>query len=196
MACALKVLPYLHDDSVVFVHDFYARTSHYAGLLSYYDEVGRVLATRNTDPQLGPIDEPQGLVVLRRRTNLTRTHLSPSEINDKYDAVDWRIPFGQPLDTLWAWLQELMTWTDLSRWKRARHEVALAAMARQDLTWTFVVIALVVLWRDIYCDNTETSATARTTRGMAAGLTAFMRAVGVWRRRWGFAGEVKAGAIA
>ena len=41
MACALIALNYIDRMSVVIVHDFFARVSHYLKLLDYYDIIGR-----------------------------------------------------------------------------------------------------------------------------------------------------------
>lgn len=43
VACALKVLPYLNDDSLVLLHD--ARREKYAPILNYYDPLGEVVGT-------------------------------------------------------------------------------------------------------------------------------------------------------
>ncbi|GAB0489641.1 hypothetical protein MMPV_000866 [Pyropia vietnamensis] len=43
VACALKVLPYLNDDSLLLLHD--ARREKYAPILKYYDPLGEVVGT-------------------------------------------------------------------------------------------------------------------------------------------------------
>lgn len=133
MACALKVLPHLKHDSLVFIHDFFTRTAHYAGVMDYYVEVARVLAFRNTDPWLGPVDEPQGLVVLRPRANLTLP-LSDAQINAAYERIDWRYPFPPPLTSLGAILNYyLIRPLDTATWARARSPDHLIRLVRSDL---------------------------------------------------------------
>lgn len=133
VACALKILPFLRDDSVVFIHDFYARTQLYSGLLPYYVEVGRVLAYRNSDASQGPIDEPQGLLVLRRKPSV-RYPLSEEEIHAAYQGFDWREPFGPPLTSPLAYVRYYIGMaTDFGRWKRARNPDSLVELVRHDL---------------------------------------------------------------
>ena len=38
--CAIKLLPYLHDDSVLLMHDFWVRIKSYGAVLEYYDVIG------------------------------------------------------------------------------------------------------------------------------------------------------------
>ena len=38
--CALKLLPYLHDDSILLMHDFFVRIRSYGTVLEYYDVIG------------------------------------------------------------------------------------------------------------------------------------------------------------
>lgn len=132
LACALKILPYLKPDSVVFIHDFYARTQHYGSLLRYYEEVARVRAVRNQDESQGPIDEPQGLIVLRRAANISFP-LTTQHIDDIYDSVDWRIPFGPPLTSVHAYGVYLSTYFDIGKWRRARTPRVLVSLVKKDV---------------------------------------------------------------
>lgn len=149
LACALKVLPYLKPDSLVFIHDFYARTKLYSAVLRYYDEVARVLAVRNQDASQGPIDEPQGLIILRRADNLTASNslLKPSEINAIYKSINWREPYGPPLTNLHGYMSYAMSTLDFSTWSRARSPSALVLLVRNDMIRfiaMYVIISIVI----------------------------------------------------
>ena len=39
--CAENILPYLHEDSIVFIHDFWPR-KHYHGVFEWYDVVDKI----------------------------------------------------------------------------------------------------------------------------------------------------------
>jgi hypothetical protein len=67
VACALRILPHLHSNSIVFFHDWFLRPEHYAAVLDYYDEVSRVMATDIVFPSLpaAPANETYGILVLR-----------------------------------------------------------------------------------------------------------------------------------
>lgn len=133
MACALKSLQYMTNDSVLFIHDFYTRNSQYGGVLQYFNEVGRVLAYPNTNRALGPIDEPQGLVVLRRKPSAPDA-LTPEEINAKYDSVDWRYPYPRPLNSVVGlWQFYFVNSVKPSLWRRARNPEALVGLVRLDM---------------------------------------------------------------
>lgn len=134
LACALKVLPYLKPDSLVFIHDFFSRTNLYGAVLQYYDEVARVLAVRNDDPTLGPIDEPQGLIVLRRSDDRNITPPTMEQIDAIYDSIDWRIPFGPPLTTIHGYSVYFASFLDIGRWRRARTPRALVRFVMSDMT--------------------------------------------------------------
>jgi hypothetical protein len=56
--CAIEVLPFLNSDSIVFIHDFYPRRIYYP-VLVYYEKIYE-------------IKEKQGLVVLKKRTLITK----------------------------------------------------------------------------------------------------------------------------
>jgi hypothetical protein len=43
VACALRILPHLHADSVVFFHDWFLRPDHYTAVLAHYEEVSRIV---------------------------------------------------------------------------------------------------------------------------------------------------------
>lgn len=138
------MLPHLRDDSVVFVHDFYARVPHYAPLLRYYREVARVLAARNARADDGPLDEPQGLLVLRRRPGL-RLPLPAAEIHAAYAGRAWREPFPAPprgLAARAAYYPALAA--DWGRWRRARTVDDLVECVRHDLLALALVYALVM----------------------------------------------------
>jgi hypothetical protein len=57
VACALKLLPYLHSKSILFMHDFWLRPMYHA-VLPYYDVLGTA----------------RSLVVLRKKTVLPTDH--------------------------------------------------------------------------------------------------------------------------
>lgn len=132
LACALKILPFLSNDSLVFIHDFYVRTAQYSPVLAYYTEVARVLATRNQDAALGPIDQPQGLLVLRKKPEINFS-LSPDDIDSIYEHIPWRGDFGPPLTSFNAYLRYLVSFGNLSKWKRARSPAKLVSLVRSDL---------------------------------------------------------------
>lgn len=146
LACALKVLPYLKPDSVVFIHDFYSRTKHYSTVLQYYVEVARVLAFRNRDESQGPIDEPQGLIVLRRAPNIT-IPLTAAQIDHIYDSIDWRFPFQTPLVSFRAYVTYWLSGVDTGRWKRARTPDSLVRLVYSDvfrIFWLYVIFSFVI----------------------------------------------------
>lgn len=132
LACALKVLPYLKPDSLVFIHDFFSRTRHYSAVLRYCDEVAHVLAYRNNDPTLGPIDEPQGLIVLRRSKYKTGS-LTATETDAIYNSFEWQEPFGPPLTSLYEYSRYTASVTDFSRLRRARTPLALVNLVKRDM---------------------------------------------------------------
>lgn len=142
MACALKVLSRLKVDSLVFVHDFYARTPHYGGVLEHYEEVARVLATRNVHPDMGPVDEPQGLIVLRPKPASVGLVLSVDQIDAKYSSIDWRFPFAPPLLSVGAyWNYYVVMAFDLSKWKRIRSVEGLLRKVWHDMFVVSVIYA-------------------------------------------------------
>lgn len=145
LACALKILPYLSNDSLVFIHDFYVRTAQYGSLLAYYTEVARVLAIRNQDPALGPIDQPQGLLVLRKKPEVNIS-LTPDEIDDIYQHIPWRGEFGPPLTSANAYLRYLISFANFSTWKRARSPAKLVSLVRSDIrrvVCLYIIISIV-----------------------------------------------------
>lgn len=147
MACALRALEFIKDDGVVMMHDFYTRTMQYGGVLEYYDEVARVLAYDNKDSHYGPVGEPQGLVVLRRKPGAPK-RLSASEIQAKYDAVDWRFPYGPPLTTLSGLFDFLiLSSVDISRWKKPRNPETLVWFVFLDMCRLLCVYLLYVAWQ-------------------------------------------------
>ncbi|KAI0560411.1 hypothetical protein FGB62_113g14 [Gracilaria domingensis] len=143
LACALRVLPYLHDNSLVFIHDFYTRLDHYSQVLQYYIEVARILAQSNNDPTQGPIDEPQGLIVLRRKPDLVLP-LSTSDIDATYERIDWRSPFPDPITSVFrrtAYTTALFF--DWGRWKRAYNPSHLLSFVVHDLLVLAAVYGIV-----------------------------------------------------
>ncbi len=44
LQCTLRLLPYLHDDSVLLMHDFWVRYKAYDVVLEYYDVMGMLAA--------------------------------------------------------------------------------------------------------------------------------------------------------
>jgi hypothetical protein len=147
MACALKALQYMHNESVLFMHDFYTRNMQYGHVLEYFTEVARVLAYPNTDPRMGPVDEPQGLVVLRRKESAPAA-LSPEQIQGMYNQINWRYPFSDPLVSFSGYWNYYVT-LSLSRstWKRVRNAKGLTRLVQTDmlrLALAYMVISYVV----------------------------------------------------
>lgn len=146
MACALRVLHRLKPDSLVFIHDFFSRTQLYGGVMDYYDEVARVLAVRNDRPEMGPIDEPQGLVVLRPKPEALATRLTDDQINAKYDSINWREPFAPPINTIHGFLNYYVLLSfDFSKWRRIRSPEHLVRTVRGDILHLILVYAVVSL---------------------------------------------------
>lgn len=90
VACALRILPQLKPSSLVFLHDFFLRPGHYAEVLTFYDEVARVVATGDVR---GYSDDPMGMLVLQpkaayagRKEQVTATRLN--RIYDIYAEVE------------------------------------------------------------------------------------------------------------
>ncbi|KAA8494650.1 hypothetical protein FVE85_2891 [Porphyridium purpureum] len=150
LACALKVLPYLKDRSIVFLHDFYGdRVQLYGGVLKYYDEVARVLARANTMPTMGPVHEPQGLLVLRRKQNIEHLlPLSAEQIHAEYDAINWHGNDPKAPDTaLESVLFVLGGYLDIRNWKLLRNRKMLLSTIRHDtqiVVFAFVCAVFVV----------------------------------------------------
>lgn len=85
VACALRILPMLTTNSLVFFHDYFARPQHYAAILPYYEEVARVVAH---GPVSGYSDDPMGLVVFKPHAHFTANgtgDVSAKRINAIYD---------------------------------------------------------------------------------------------------------------
>lgn len=126
----------------MFIHDFYSRIQHYSPVLRYYTEVARVLARPNDDVTQGPLYEPQGVIVLRRRDNFTKP-LQVEEIDDIYESINWRYPFVEPLTSISAYIKYYLIFTNISTWKRARSPKDLVKLVKKDLKK--VIIAYVIL---------------------------------------------------
>eukprot|EP00187_Rhodella_violacea_P002394 CAMPEP_0174910860 /NCGR_PEP_ID=MMETSP0167-20121228/74331_1 /TAXON_ID=38298 /ORGANISM="Rhodella maculata, Strain CCMP736" /LENGTH=372 /DNA_ID=CAMNT_0016155241 /DNA_START=10 /DNA_END=1124 /DNA_ORIENTATION=- len=144
LAAALKVLPYLKPSSLVFLHDFYTRTHLYAAVLEYYEEVARVLAHPNLDKTMGPLEEPQGLIVLRRRASVTDDLLPLSDalINSKYDAIDYRDGENPPIDLPSSLRFFIMGHISPYHWKRYRTPSALLDLVHADILRILSLAAL------------------------------------------------------
>jgi len=143
MACALKILPYLKPTSVVFVHDFYTRTHLYGGIMEYYDEIARVLASPNYDPRFGPLEEPQGLVVLKRKTQVTDRSLPirPSRINAMYDGINYRGDDpSPPLTGTDRAIFKIIGYVDLRNWKRIRTQSQLRDTVHEDVGYIIALL--------------------------------------------------------
>lgn len=116
-------------------------------MLRYYTEVARVLARQNTDPTQGPVDEPQGLVVLRRKP-ATQYNLSTEDIDAIYESIDWRFPFLPPLTSLPAYVRYYLTVaTDPGLWARARNTDDVLRLVRRDvftLSLVYIVVTLIL----------------------------------------------------
>lgn len=90
VACALRILPQLKEDSLVFFHDFFLRPQHYAAVLPFFHEVARVVAT---GPVTGYTDEPMGMVVLRPRKQYVQGSTVPeSRIEAIYSSYEEETP--------------------------------------------------------------------------------------------------------
>lgn len=142
VGCALRVLPYLEEDGVVFLHDFYARVDLYKEVLKYYVEVARVLAYRNLDVEMGPIDEPQGLVVLRKREGIQVVR--EEEIRRVYEGDWWRKGFGKPVVGIGGWARYVWGLREMKRWSRARNVKMLMRNVRRDLVRLALVYGIVM----------------------------------------------------
>ncbi|CDF35217.1 unnamed protein product [Chondrus crispus] len=85
VACALRILPQLREHSRVFFHDYFLRPEHYSSVLTYYDEVARILAH---GPVSGYTDEPMGLLVLKPKLEYIDNeiaHVTVARLNTIYD---------------------------------------------------------------------------------------------------------------
>lgn len=89
VACALRILPQLSKNSLVFFHDYFLRPEHYSNVLTYYDEVARVVAH---GPVTGYTDDPMGLLVLKPKSgyaeNEVAQHVTVSRLNAIYDRYE------------------------------------------------------------------------------------------------------------
>jgi len=150
VACALRVLAYLKEDSVVFLHDFYSRIPQYGVVLKYYEEVARIKAFRNTLPHDGPIDMPQGLIVLRPKSSAVGMNLSDEVIHSIYKSIPWRYPFHAPLHTVFDQLhfRGIEPATDLSKWRRFRSVNAALHIVYKDVA--FMCLVYLAAWLYIY----------------------------------------------
>lgn len=165
MACALKILPHLHNDSLVFVHDFYARLDHYSHILQYYTEVSRILAYQNSDPFQGPIDEPQGVVVLRRRPDFT---LPPSteQIDSYYDKMAWRELYAKHSTSILGRLMyKVRLLFDWGQWKRAYNPEQLTSFVVNDLVWLAAICGMVTfVYRNVELLRGNRGSVTKATR--------------------------------
>lgn len=85
VACALRILPQLHAQSIVFFHDYFLRPKHYSYVLAFFDEVARIVAH---GPVTGFTDEPMGLLVLKPKPQYVEDGLSDisvARVNAIYD---------------------------------------------------------------------------------------------------------------
>lgn len=138
VATALRVLPYLTPSSVVFVHDWGTRSHLYAPILRYYTPVARVAALAGGDRFAGPVDEPQGLLVLRRSPHVSDAELPLPEaaLHAPYhrDGVDYRDGALPPAVTLSerAWVAAVTTACP-AHWPLARSASSLVALVWGDV---------------------------------------------------------------
>lgn len=85
VACALRILPQLTEHSHVFFHDYFLRPEHYSTVLTYYDEVARIVAH---GPVTGYTDDPMGLLVLKPKPEYVDTDIADvtaARLNAIYD---------------------------------------------------------------------------------------------------------------
>ena len=79
LQCALRLLPYLHDDSVLLMHDFWVRFKAYRVVLEYYDVIGyarSVVALRKKGGILSTEEERAVYDGYMTREHLTWTDLA------------------------------------------------------------------------------------------------------------------------
>lgn len=106
--------------------------------MQYYTEVSRVLAHRNRNPIQGPIDEPQGLIVLRRKPHIAAP-ISRQQIDSLYKSIDWRKPFHSPLTHLGSRIMyNIGLFFDWGRWKYAHSPQELLTFVRYD--WLVIAV--------------------------------------------------------
>lgn len=138
VATAMRVLPYLTPSSVVFVHDWGTRSHLYAPILRYYTPVARVAAVAGADRSVGPVDEPQGLLVLRRSPHVSDAELPLPEaaLHAPYhrDGVDFRDGALPPAVTLpeRVWAAAVATACP-AHWPLARGASSLVALVWGDV---------------------------------------------------------------
>lgn len=86
VACALRILPQLRPTSLVFFHDYFLRPKHYSSVLTYFEEVARIVAH---GPVSGYTDDPMGMLVLRPKKEYIEEGMSDvpvAHVNAIYDA--------------------------------------------------------------------------------------------------------------
>lgn len=165
VATALRVLPYLTPSSVVFVHDWGTRSHLYAPILRYYTPVARVAAVAGGDRSAGPVDEPQGLLVLRRSSYVTDAELPLPEaaLHAPYhrDGVDYRDGALPPAVTLpeRAWAAAVATACP-AHWPLARSPASLVALVWSDVLRLGVLVVAAAAVRSAVRRGT-TAAAAR-----------------------------------
>jgi hypothetical protein len=77
LQCATKLLPYLHSDSVLLMHDFWLRQGAYGDVLKYFYVIGyaRSVVALKKRPELSPQDEGEVYKKYMNRESLTWTDL-------------------------------------------------------------------------------------------------------------------------
>jgi hypothetical protein len=78
LSCAIKLLPYLHNNSIVIIHDFWVRP-YYFDVLNYYDEVKSV-------------KHGQSVIVMRPKPRSQIKELSMKTFGKDYPPPDLQRP--------------------------------------------------------------------------------------------------------
>jgi len=152
VATALRLLPYLSPSSIVFIHDWGTRSHLYAPVLRYYTPVARVAAVASVDPAAGPVDEPQGLLALRRSAAVTDAALPLPEaaLHAAYHQgeVDYRDgappPAVTPSEVGWAWV---VAKSCPAHWPLARGAAELVALVWGDVLRLVGIVVIVLAAR-------------------------------------------------
>ena len=73
--CAIKLLPYLHDDSILLMHDFFVRIRTYGTVLEYYDVIGYARSVVALRKKRGLESEEEIYKQYMNRASLTRNDI-------------------------------------------------------------------------------------------------------------------------
>lgn len=121
VACALRILPYLKPDSLVFFHDFFREPRRNSMLFNYYDEIARVLGHQFENDATNKF--PYGLVVMRpKKSHPPGGDISRAEVHSIYrniSSVHKQPDQGADHENLWKFVSRTdIGGIDTAAWRK------------------------------------------------------------------------------